>query len=107
MKSRVALFAVVVLAASPALANFHLMKVTEVFPGTDAEPTAQFIELQMYFGGQTVLIGHGVAVYDASNTLVGKTTWESPDGNVANGTTQAHVLIATPAAETMFGFTAD
>jgi hypothetical protein len=91
-------------AAPPASALFHLIKISEVYAGSAAQPTSQFIELQMYSGSQSLLTGHSVTVYDATGTEVGSFTFTS---NADNATSQAYVLLATPDAETEFDTTAD
>jgi cysteine-rich repeat protein len=96
----VALF--VLLAAAPAWAAFHLMKVVEVFPGTPASPNAQYIVIQMYAGGQNFVSGHAVRVYNAANVEIGTFTFVA---DVATGTNQAKILIATTQAEAFFGIT--
>jgi hypothetical protein len=88
----------------PASASQHLMRIVEIFPGTVAQPTAQYIELQSYNPGQNFTAGFVVAIFDASDTPV--TSFTFP-GNVPNGADQAKILIATPAAETLFSVTAD
>jgi cysteine-rich repeat protein len=90
--------------SAPALANFHLMKVVEVFPGTAASPDAQYIVLQMHTGGQNVLNNHVATVFNAAGTSIGTLTFT---GNVANGLNQDKVLIATTQAATFFNLTAD
>jgi cysteine-rich repeat protein len=90
--------------ASPAWAAYHLMKITEVFPGTNGAPNAQYIELQMYTGGQNIVGGHTVTVYIAQGTAIQTFTFA---GNVGNGASQATILIATAQAATLFGVTAD
>ncbi|HEV3472628.1 MAG TPA: hypothetical protein VG408_05410 [Actinomycetota bacterium] len=94
----------VVAAATPAHALFHLMMVTEVFAGTSTAPDAQFIEMQMYAENQRFLTGHEVAVFDAAGNEIEAFTFTGP---VANGANQAHVLLATPQAESEFGVEAD
>jgi cysteine-rich repeat protein len=93
--------------ASPAFANFHLMKVVEVFPGTAASPNAQYIVLQMYFGGQNVLHDHSLTVFDASGTLVATLTFPSMPLSLPNGATQDKVLISTTQAQTFFSLAPD
>lgn len=88
----------------PASATFHLVKVVEVFAGTTAEPTAQYVVLQMYFPGQTLVTGHSMTVFDANGAKVGTFTFSH---NLSNGSTLATMLIATPDAATLFGITAD
>jgi cysteine-rich repeat protein len=95
------LFAV---AAFSAQASFHLMKVVEVFPGTAASPSAQYVVIQMYATGENFVGGHAITVFNGSGTLVGTFTFA---GNVANGNNQAKILIATPQAQAFFGVTPD
>jgi cysteine-rich repeat protein len=90
--------------ALPAHAAFHLMKVVEVFPGTAASPTAQYVVLQMYAQNQHMVSGHSVRVYNAQGTVVG--TFMFP-GNMANGANQAKIFVGTSAAATLAGFTTD
>ena len=89
---------------SPALAAFHLIKVVEVFPGTEVQPSAQYVVLQMYASGQTVVGTHPVRVYGATGTVLGTFTF---GGSVANGANQAKILISTTEAATFFGVTAN
>lgn len=90
----------IALRAAPAAATFHLMKIVEVFPGTSDDPAAQYVMLQMYFPGQTLVGGHSVTVYDAGGTVTGSFTFAD---NVANGANLSTILIATPDAQTLFG----
>ena len=85
-------------------AAFHLMKVTEVFPGTAASPGAQYVVIQMWTGGQNIVGGHGITVYGPTGTVVGTFTFP---GSVANGASQDKILIATTQAVTFFGLGAD
>src|SRR6478735_1902574 len=91
--------AAVLLGAREASASFHLMKVVEVYPGSPAAPAAQYVELQMYFGGQTFVGGTSVAIYSAANAELGRFTFPS---SVANGADQSRILIATTQAQTFF-----
>ncbi len=95
---------VVLLAAKTAWAAFHLMKITEVFPGSNVSPNAQYIELQMYSAGQNLVANHTVTVYSAAGTAISTYTFPA---NVANGANQATILIATAQAATLFGVTPD
>ena len=96
--------AVLMAAVVPAYASFHLMKVVEVFPGTAASPSAQYVVLQMYASGQNLVGGHSVTVFDSAGTLTG--TFMFP-GDLPNGANQTKILIATSQAESFFGLTAD
>jgi hypothetical protein len=103
----VALLAALVAGAlwpTSARASFHLVKITEVFAGTAAEPDAQFVELQMYSGGQNQVATHSVVVYDSAGLQQGTFTFT---GNVPNGADQAYLLVATPQAEEALGVQAD
>jgi len=88
----------------PALATFHLMKVVEIFPGTAASPSAQYVVIQMYASGQNLVGGHALTVFNGAGAVVGTFTFT---GNVANGANQAKILIATSQAESFFGINAD
>jgi hypothetical protein len=96
--------AAVMLPAPPAHALFHLMKVTEIFGGTAAQPAAQFVELQMYADNQRFLATHEVVVFDSAGIEAGSFTFTAP---VSNGANQSHVLVATSEAEEAFEVTAD
>lgn len=92
------------LVATPAAATFHFMKIVEVFPGTAAEPSAQYVMLQMFAPGQNFVAGHSVAAFDATGTALGSFMFPAA---VANGADLATLLIATPDAESLFGVSAD
>ncbi len=92
------------LTATPAAATFHLVKVVEVFPGTTADPTAQYVMLQMYFPGQTFVTGHALSLFDGTGMPMGTFTFAA---DVPNGADLATILIATADAQALFGITAD
>ena len=92
------------LASAPALSTFHLMKVVEVFPGTAASPSAQYVVIQMDASGQQLVGGHAITVFNAAGTQTGSFTFP---GNLPNGANQTKILIATTQAESFFGLTAD
>jgi hypothetical protein len=50
------------LLAPPAMATFHLIKISEIRAATTATP---FVELKMYSPGQTHLMGHTLTTYNA------------------------------------------
>lgn len=88
----------------PAMATFHLMKVVEVFPGTAASPSAQYVVIQMYASGQNLVGGHALTVFNGAGALIGTFTFA---GDVPNGANQAKILIATPQAQSFFGVNPD
>ena len=85
-----------------AQASFHLMKIVEVFQG--GQQNSEFIELQMHSNGQNGVSGKSVTVFGPDGTQTGKFTFPN---NVSNGANQAHILLATPAAEQEFFVEAD
>lgn len=83
--------ALFVIAPASASASFHLMKITEVFPGTVGNPDSAFVELQMFQSGQNAVIGHSLRTYNAAGAVLH--TYNLP-GNAANGENQRTILIA-------------
>jgi hypothetical protein len=81
--------------AAPALADHHLVKIREFFPGTAAVANDAFLELQMYSPGQQFVGGHDVQIYgpgadDFPSTFVPSPFLPPP----ANGQAQRSVLLA-------------
>lgn len=98
--------AVVTLAwgAAPARATFHEMSIREVYPGSIAQPDAEYVELQMWAPGQNLVGGHWLKTYNASGGLLSTTTFAN---DVAGDANQSTILLATPAAESAFGVVPD
>ncbi len=94
--------ALALVAPRDAHAALHLISITKVFPGAPQAPSAQWIELQMYAAGQTVVGGASVVVYNAANVELGRFTFA---GNLPNGANQAKILIATAEAAAALGVT--
>lgn len=92
------------LGAGTASATFHLIQVREVYPGSALEPEGEYVELQMYAGGQEHVKGHKLRTYDAAGAVTGTSTFPA---DVANGANQSTIVLATPAAASQFGFTPD
>ena len=82
-------------AAPSAQGAFHLNKVSEVFPGTNANVNTAFIELRMFAAAENFVAGHKVDYYTASGSLLGSYTIAS---NVPNGEDQRTILIGDTAA---------
>jgi hypothetical protein len=97
-------FAGTALAASPAAATFHEISIREVYAGSTGQPTSQYVELQMWSGGQNFVGGHSLTTYGASGNETGTATFASM---VPGGANQSTILLATPAAEAEFGVAAD
>jgi hypothetical protein len=71
-------------------ASFHLMKISEVFPGTPAAFDKAFIELRMVASGQNQVTGHSVTVYNAAGTVTATVPMTGP---VPNGQNNRTVLL--------------
>ncbi len=87
------------IAAPRVYANFHLMKIVAIFPGTAAAPTAQYVVLQMYSLGQNAVSLHHLHFYDSHDTEV--LDYTIPN-DVANFADQSKIIFATAAAKTFF-----
>jgi hypothetical protein len=82
--------AALALVPASASAAFHLMKISEVFPGTPAAFDKAFIELRMVAAGQNQVGGHSVTVYNAAGTLTATVPMTGP---VPNGENNRTVLL--------------
>jgi len=89
------------LIAAPAQATFHLIKVREVYAGSDDD---SYVELQMYASGQNFLSGHAMKLYNASGALVHTSTFSTTVPNSAN---QQTVLIGDTKVQQNFGVAPD
>jgi Calx-beta domain len=91
--------------APSARANHHFMQITEVFMGTGGAGNAIFVELTTLNSGQQFVSGQKIVFYDAVGNGVESATFTTnpPDASEAG----AHILVASPDAETLFGATAD
>jgi hypothetical protein len=87
--------------APAAQATFHLIKVREVYSGTEND---SYVELQMYASGQSFLSGHSLTQYDASGALVHKSTFAK---GVANSANQSTILIGDTEVQGKFGIAPD
>jgi hypothetical protein len=96
--------AALALFAPSAQATFHLIQVREIFPGSAANPEAQYVELQMWRSGQNLVGGHFVRTYDANGGPIATSFFPA---NVANGANQSTLLLATSQAASLFGTTPD
>jgi hypothetical protein len=101
----IAAIATLLLAALPASASatFHEIFVREVYPGSAANPNAEYVELQMWNVGQELVGGHVLHTYGPTGSQ--QDTLLPTD--VANGANQSTILIATAEATSQFGVTAD
>ena len=90
--------------AAPAAATFHLMQIREVYPGSTANPNSEYVELQMWAEDQNHVAGHVLRTYDRSGAITGSDAFAA---DVPRGTDQSTLVLATPEAESDFGFLAD
>lgn len=90
--------------APTAEASFHLVQVREVYPGSAANPDAEYVELQMWSGGQNHVGGHSVRSYGAGGAASDPSAFPA---DLPNGANQSTMVLATPQAEAEFGFVAD
>jgi hypothetical protein len=88
-------------AAPAAEATFHLIKVREVYAGTNND---SYVELQMFAAGQVLLTGHKMTVYNSAGALVHSSTFSS---GVANSENQRTVLIGDSNVQSSFGVAPD
>jgi hypothetical protein len=77
--------------AAPAQAVFHFMKIREIHDGGIA---GDFVELQMYAGGQNLVGGHTIHTYNSTGDAL--TTFTFPT-NAGNGENQRTILVADSA----------
>jgi hypothetical protein len=89
---------------APAAATFHLIQVREIYPGSAANPDAEYVELQMWSSGQNFVDGHFLRSYDAGGGVIATSTFTA---NVAGGANQSTLVLATPQAEAQFGIAGD
>lgn len=70
--------------------SYHLMKISEVYPGSSGGADDAFVELQMYASGQNFVGGKRLSYYDptGSNNPISNLT-----ADVANGQSQRTILI--------------
>ena len=87
-----------------ASATFHLMQIREVYPGSVANPGAEYVELQMWAADQNHVAGHVLRTYGAAGGVTGSFAFPA---DVARGADQSTMVLATPAAEAEFGFLGD
>ncbi|MGE5283149.1 MAG: hypothetical protein ACM3N0_12685 [Chloroflexota bacterium] len=85
-------------------ATFHLVKVREVYPGSVANPQAEYVELQAYSSGQNLVAGHTISLFGPGGAKVGSAEFTADAASASN---QMTLLAATPAAESQFGVLAD
>ena len=103
--STLRILAACLLVPAAASATFHEVKIVEVFPGTVAQPNAQYVVLQAWAGSQNFVNNHSLFFFDHTGASAGSFTF---DHNMAVGDNQMKMFIATAEASALFGsLTAD
>lgn len=95
------------LLAHPAWGAFHLNEINQILPAYDGDPTIQAVELKMLSGGENLVAGLSIKVYDASGVAVatlGTFASNLPAGQALAG---RKILCATPNFAATFGITPD
>ena len=98
--------------ATPVFATFHFMVIEEVFPGTPASPTAQYVMLRFTSSGQTLVAGTVIEVQDSAGTPLGLFGTFPANVGVAGTLGCAYpncpaLIIGTAAAQSLLGMTFD
>jgi hypothetical protein len=97
---------VALLAIAPAArATFHLISIREVHPGSTAAPQSSYVELQMYEGGQNLVGGHGVTLYNSTGGLIG--TFSFGLDLPGSSSSQQTILVGDDGVQAAFGVTPD
>jgi hypothetical protein len=102
--SALAALAAAMVWAPTAQATFHLISIREVYPGSLANPSAGYVELQMYASGQDLVGGQALTIYNAAGTATGTFSFPS---NVANAANQQTILIGDSGVLSTFGVAPD
>jgi len=91
--------------APSAQATFHLMSISQVYPGPVAEPESSYVELQMYAPEQNFVANHFVTLFDANGDVI-KTLTFAEDLPSPSVTLQT-ILIGDDGVEAAFGVKPD
>lgn len=102
-----ALFACLVflLPASSALATFHLIYISEVHPGSTAQPQSSFVELQMYDVDENLVGNHSVTLHSSTGSTIG--TFTFPADLPGSSVDQQTILVGDDGVEAAFGVKPD
>jgi hypothetical protein len=92
-----------VVSTGPVAADFHLMKVDEVFAGTASDASADFVELEMQAELQGNVSGHPLQLFDATGARFDCTLPSDVPNEIEGG----RILFATAAADAAFPITPD
>ncbi len=91
--------------ATPALATFHLIYISEVYPGSAAQPQASFVELQMYDADENLVGNHSVTLHNSTGGTIG--TFTFPADLPGPAVDQQTILVGDDGVEAAFGVKPD
>jgi hypothetical protein len=95
----------VMIPAQSAEATFHLVSISEVYPGSIAQPQSGFVELEPYEAGQNFVSNHSVDLYNATGGLIG--TFTFANNLPGEGKNQQTMLVGDDGVQAAFGVTPD
>lgn len=93
------------LSAAPAAATFHLMQIEQSLGGWCGDVAQQAVQLRMRAGGQNLVSGSRIRVYDAAGA--NPVTLITFPSNVSGSTLGARILVASSAFSALHGITPD
>ncbi|MDX6601504.1 MAG: large repetitive protein [Solirubrobacterales bacterium] len=91
--------------APSAQATFHLIYVSEVYPGSAAHPQSSFVELQMYDEDENFVGNHSVTLHNSTGGLIGAFTF--PADLPSPSVDQQTILVGDDGVEAAFGVKPD
>jgi hypothetical protein len=91
--------------ARSAQATFHLVSISEVYPGSAAQPQSSFLELEEYDKEQNLVYNHSVVLYNATGGVTGTFTFPSDLPGI--GANQQTMLVGDDGVQAAFGVTPD
>lgn len=97
----------VLLASMPASAAFHFAVIDEVMSGCGADPTVQYVQIRMYFGGQTVIGGTRLTAFSCDGSAVNVLRLVPTDKTLTNGMSGARWIIGSPNFQAAAGIAPD
>jgi hypothetical protein len=88
-------------------AAFHFAVIDEVMSGCGADPTVQFVEIRMFFSGQTVVGGTRLTAFSCDGTTKNVLRLIPTNATLTNGMSGARWIIGSPNFQTAAGIAPD
>lgn len=101
MSRRLVLLVACFLVPLPSWASFHRMAMNEIMTSYGGSANVQFVEMRMLSGGQTVVNGSVLAVFDSTGAYIADVL--TIPGNLLNGGADVRFLMATPSFAAQLG----